>query len=90
MAAATPTRGGQPRGRDRQRSGTAHRLPPAAAAADRAGTERALPPTIRVSIGRVEVRAIMPPAAAPPQPVRTAPSGPSLAAYLRQRDAERA
>jgi hypothetical protein len=89
MAAASSTRVGQPRGWDRQWSDTAHGLPPAAAA-DRAGTERALPPTIRVSIGRVEVRAIMPPAAAPPQPVRTAPSGPSLAAYLRQRDAERA
>jgi hypothetical protein len=44
------------------------------------------PPTIRVSIGRIEVRALM-----PPPPLPAAPSGPSLTleAYLNERTGRR-
>jgi len=44
-------------------------------------------PTIQVTIGRVEVRAIVPPAPTPPRPVE-APRGPmlSLEEYLKQRN----
>lgn len=42
-------------------------------------------PTIRVAIGRIEVRAVTPPAARPPTPARTGPSL-SLDDYLKQRN----
>lgn len=42
-------------------------------------------PLIRVSIGRVEVRAVAPPASQPPQPVRRR-TAQSLDAYLSQRE----
>ena len=45
------------------------------------------PPTIRVTIGRVEVRAVMPPAPEPAPPTRHAPQL-SLDDYLKQRSGE--
>jgi hypothetical protein len=49
--------------------------------------ERAAEQTIRISIGRVEVRAPTPPAPpAPPTPARLARPSLSLDDYLRQRD----
>jgi hypothetical protein len=42
-------------------------------------------PTIRVAIGRIEVRAVTPPSARPPTPARTGPSL-SLDDYLKQRN----
>jgi hypothetical protein len=44
------------------------------------------PPVIRVTIGRIEVRAVFPPAAAAPAAVKKTPSGAlSLDDYLKQR-----
>jgi hypothetical protein len=50
--------------------------------------ESPAPPTIRVSIGRIEVRAITPPPAPPVQPARSARPGPELSLddYLKQRN----
>jgi hypothetical protein len=43
-------------------------------------------PVIRVTIGRIEVRAVFPPAATPPTPARKPPAGTlSLEEYLKQR-----
>jgi hypothetical protein len=46
------------------------------------------PPTIRVNIGRVEVRAAMPPPPAPPRQQAAAPKKLSLDEYLRSRSSE--
>jgi len=47
------------------------------------------PPVVRVTIGRVEVRAVYPPATPAPRPARaTVPAAPSvLERYLAARDA---
>jgi hypothetical protein len=44
-----------------------------------------VPPTIRVSIGRIDVRAVQAPVSAPRRTVPTAPAAPSLEEYLRAR-----
>jgi hypothetical protein len=50
------------------------------------GTPAAPPPTIHVHIGRVEVRAAVPPPASAPQPTAQAPRpGAALAEYLEKR-----
>jgi hypothetical protein len=56
--------------------------PPPAEAAPPSPT---MPPTIRVSIGRIDVRAVQAPVPAPRRAVPPAPAAPSLEEYLRAR-----
>lgn len=56
--------------------------PPAEAAPPQPST---MPPTIRVSIGRIDVRAVQAAVSAPRRAVLTAPTAPSLEEYLRAR-----
>jgi hypothetical protein len=69
--------------RESQLSGEGQRRPLEKAAGQ--AEAPALPPTINVTIGRIEVRATAPPSAAPRQQKRTAPTM-SLEEYLRRRD----
>ena len=64
---------------------------PAARAASNTPVENTDAPAVRITIGRIEVRALMPQAPGPlPRPVSPAsPSAPSLEEYLRQRSGAR-
>jgi hypothetical protein len=62
-----------------------HRKTPASSTAARGQPSSNQPPVIHVTIGRVEVRAILPPKATPKIQVPAAPKL-SLEAYLKQRN----
>jgi hypothetical protein len=79
-----------PRGADRPASRPAAAPAPAWATASTQAPASPAPPAIRVSIGRIEVRAMMP-APPPPPPPMAAPAAPlvTLEAYLRERTGRR-
>ena len=64
--------------RPRSRLTTARRAAPAKQIGDQ-------PPAVRVTIGRIEVRAVVPPPQAPPRPAPRGPAPLALDEYLEQR-----